>query len=62
MKLTGSRRFLRMSCQPIVIRGFMGLLTIIEEERADCVPEIEAFPNTIRLIRVPPGDTDYEQL
>ena len=39
----------------------MRRLAVVEEERTNGVPEVEAFPNAIRLVRVPPGDTDHEQ-
>ena len=40
----------------------MRRLAVVKEERADGVPEVEAFPNAIRLVGVPPRDTDHEQL
>ena len=39
----------------------MSELTVIEQEGADSLSELDTFPDLIRLIGIPPGNADDKQ-
>ena len=38
------------------------VLTVIDKDRTYCFPKADSLPNTIRLICIPPGNTDHKEL
>lgn len=52
----------RMSCQQRTRMTILRLPTVVKKHRADCFSKMDSLPNTIRLIRIPPSNTDHKEL